>query len=137
MRFPGFQPWQLGAALLLVVVIIIASATYFLGRLEDMIARDFCGVNVRRIVPSPTGSSSLVTFEVGCGATTPVSSQISLIPNGASFSRESYPPFFSIKGVHDLAPQWVNADSVQVSVPTNAEIFRKLPRVNGVVIGYR
>ena len=107
-------------------------------RFEGLLADKLCGVTVRRIVPAPDAKAALVTFEVDCGATTPLpfSTQVTLVPSGASFSQEKFPPFLAIKGRHDLAPRWLSAEAVEVPVPSSAEFYKKMDLSEGVHITY-
>jgi hypothetical protein len=70
--------------------LISAIAIIEFRRFEGLLADKLCGVTVRRIVPAPDAKAALVTFEVDCGATTPFSTQVTLVPGGASFSRRNF-----------------------------------------------
>jgi len=136
MRLSGSWSCKLALIALVVAILISAVAIIEFRRFEGVLADKLCGVTVRRIVPAPDAKSALVTFEVDCGATTPFSTQVTLVPNGASFSRERFPPFLAIKGRHDLAPRWLSAKAVDVPVPLSAEFYKKMDLSEGVHITY-
>lgn len=137
MRLAESRFCMIASGVLVLVLLGCGIVVYELRRFEGLLADDLCRVDVRRIVSAPDASSALVTFEVDCGATTPVSTQINLVPNGASFSREAFPSFLSIKGRHDLVPRWLGAEVVEVAVPSNVEYYRKMDAVGGVRVSYR
>lgn len=136
MRLAGSWTCRLALVALVIAILISAVAIIEFRRLEGVLADNLCGVTVRRIVPAPDAKAALVTFEVDCGATTPFSTQVTLVPSGASFSREKFPAFLAIKGRHDLAPRWLNAQAVDVPVPSSAEFYQKKDLSNGVHITY-
>ena len=85
-----------------VVFIVLAAATYVLFSAYDEIVAGLCGTTIRRVVSAPSGKATAVIFERDCGATTSFSTQISIVPDGAAFSPERYPAFFSVGGNHDI-----------------------------------
>jgi hypothetical protein len=125
------------AVLLSVLVALVGFGVYQVERLSNRLSAALCGVTVGRILPSPDAKTVLVSYVVDCGATTPSSTQATLLRSGSKFSREAYPRFFSVKGEHDLAARWVDNATLEIAVPLNAEVYARETRAAGVVITYK
>jgi hypothetical protein len=98
---------------------------------------DFCSVTPRRVLPSPKAEVNLVIFEVDCGATTPFNTQASIVPSGAIFSRETYPPFFVVKDRHELVAAWLEDRQVEIVVPHDEQVYRQDSMASGIAVVYK
>lgn len=116
---------------------VLIATVYAVDRLGRTLLPDACDVAGHRIVPAPNAQTALVTFEVTCDATTPFSTQVSLVPRDASFSREKFPPFFSIRGQHNLVVGWTKEGEIEIVVPTGEQVYRQEPKVSGIAITYK
>jgi hypothetical protein len=96
-----------------------------------------CEVTVRRTIPSPTAQHVAVVFENGCGATTPLNTQVSIAPSGTPFSPKSSPASLVVHGQHDLQVNWVADDVIEIFLPANEQTYRKEMGQAGVTIRYR
>jgi hypothetical protein len=124
-------------ALLIVTIVVLGLTVYRLHQLSSALVAGMCGVAVGRIVPAPDASMVLVSYVVDCGATTAASTQASLVPSGARFSRKTYPRFVAIEGVHDLAGRWLDSRTVEISIPTGVKVYDKRSFDQKVTVKYK
>ena len=91
-------------------------------------------VEVRRL-PSPDGRLDLVVFERNCGATTDFSSQVSLVPHGASV--DDRPGNVYIYGHRvPLALTWHSAAAIAVHYPPGFRGLTEARSVRGVSVEF-
>jgi len=129
--------FQVVTALLVIFIILLGVAIYKTDQWHRALVADLCGVAVHRIFPTPDAKAVLITFDVSCGATTPFSTQVSLLPSGVEFSREKYPAFFVVEGQHDLAVHWRNDGEIEIVIPRNKQVYRQEPSANGIAVTYK
>lgn len=85
---------------------------------------------------SPDGVYDLVAFSRDCGTNTRPNIQAALIPAG-DILPEDAASFLSIAGAADFDPRWDAYGNIELSVPADAEIFRKDDNVAGITVIYR
>jgi hypothetical protein len=127
---------RLSAAASLVVTFTTLLALVVYAAVRALLA-DFCSVTPRRVLPSPTAEVNLVIFEVDCGATTSFNTQASIVPSGAKFSRERYPPFFVVKHRHELVAAWAGDREVEIVVPRDEQVYRQESIVSDIAVIYK
>lgn len=131
--------WMCRLAVLacIATAVVLGVAVYQLQGVYRAIAANACGIDVQRVVPAPNGRVALVTFEVSCGATTPFSTQATILPAGARFSRDDFPAFFVVHGRHDLASRWIGDGQVEIIMPRNHRVYRRDASAGGIAVLYR
>jgi hypothetical protein len=135
-RTRGHRLRRLSAAASLVVTFTMLLGFVVYAAVRALLA-DFCSVTPRRVLPSPDAKANLVVFEVDCGATTSFNTQVSIVPSGAKFSRETYPPFFVVKERHELVAAWVGDRQVEIVVPHDEQVYRQDSMVSGIAVIYK
>lgn len=96
--------------------------------------------------PSPGGGLKAVLFQRSCGATTGLSSQISIVAltgivsgGGNAFSADTDhgKARAGVWGGPDVQMEWQSPRSLTITYAVNARIFRREAEVSGVSIGYQ
>jgi hypothetical protein len=83
-----------------------------------------CETVVRKSIPSPDSSKSIVIFGKECGATVGFNTQASIAPAGDSFSGKKYPAFFAISGLRVVMARWLNDGAVEITlIPGGGTVF--------------
>jgi hypothetical protein len=102
--------------------------------LADLVPQ--CSPDVRQSIASPDGATTLVTFGLDCGDGSS-NTQAAIHPAGAAFSSETAQTFFSAEGEHDIAARWDGKGNIEITLPRDAEINRKVDTVAGISVVYR
>ena len=107
---------------------------------------DFCTNEVVRSAPSPDGRQLAILFLRDCGATTALSSQISILPRGEAVSGSSGNLFVSVpdQGTAWIEPPargpvdfgWVSAKHLQIRHARGMNIFKRREWVDSVRVSY-
>jgi hypothetical protein len=106
---------------------------------------DMCGNDIVSAMTSPDGVWDAVLFERNCGATTGLTTQISVLPHGEKLSGKGN--VFIADADHGRAAagpwggpwaemRWLAADHLQVTHARNARVFARLERKAHVRISY-
>lgn len=74
---------------------------------------DPCDTTIHSVNASPDTNFKVIIYSVGCGATTPYSTQANLIPADQKFKRESEQRFLSLRGLHNITIRWLDAKTVE------------------------
>jgi len=105
-----------------------------------------CTNTVLQTVPDPTQRMQAVVFQRDCGATTGFSTQLSILPAGASLPNNSGNAFVVDAATDDVPAhtargpevtvQWLAPDHLQVRHDPGVRIFRSEQQVEGVRVTY-
>jgi hypothetical protein len=104
-----------------------------------------CGNVVVQTVKSPDGAHVAVLFTRDCGATTALSTQVSVLGSTKSLSGGGNAFVAddnhgavraSSTGAIPMTLRWTAADHLSISYPAGARVFKKESRVDGVAITY-
>jgi hypothetical protein len=90
---------------------------------------------------SPDGTWKVVVFERGCGATVGANVQVSLLPASNRLPNESGNTFVidsnhGASALQYIYVDWTSNNSVQITYPGNARVFKQEKRVGSVNITY-
>jgi len=118
-----------------VIAALVVGGAFFRDDILEY-SRIACATTIKRMVPSSDATRTAVIFERECGATAPFNTQVSLVPNGESFSPGRYPSFLSIGGQHALAIRWTGERALEVDLPQNDRVFRNETTVDDVSVTY-
>jgi len=100
-------------------------------------AFDPCQTVVRKSIPSPDSSNSIIVFGRECGATVGFNTQVSIAPTGSSFSADKYPAFFVVSGLQDVTARWLEERAVEIAISPGAEkVYRREERVGDIKVAY-
>jgi len=100
-------------------------------------AFDPCQTVMRKSIPSPDGSNSIVVFGREYGAMVGFNTQVSIAPTGRSFSADKYPAFFVVSGVQAVMARWLEERAVEITIIPGAEkVFRREQRAGDFRIIY-
>jgi hypothetical protein len=128
--------WWVVVTFVVTVGAAVAGGTLYYAYQGDTFGE--CKILVRRSIPSPDGSKSIVIFGKECGATVGFNTQASIVWAGASFSPEKTPPFFIISGNSEIIASWLGNTAVEIShIPGGDKVFRSEQSVGDVKIEYR
>jgi len=117
--------------LLAACALILGSALYVISGLDP------CETVIRKSIPSPDGSNSIVVFGRECGATVGFNTQVSIAPAGSAFSADKYPAFFVVSGVQAVMARWLEERAVEITIIPGAEkVFRREQRAGDFRIIY-
>ena len=98
---------------------------------------DPCQTVIRKLIPSPDGSNSIVVFGSECGATVGFNTQVSVAPTGSSFSADKYPAFFVVSGLQVVMAKWLEERAVEIAINPGAEkVSRREARIGDIGIVY-
>ncbi|MGL9621248.1 hypothetical protein QRQ56_24840 [Bradyrhizobium sp. U531] len=96
-----------------------------------------CRVVRQRAFASPSGSQLVVVVWKSCGATEPDSTQASIVARGRTFSPESTPTFFSVRGHPEVVVAWSSERAVRIGfIPGPEQVYKRDQRVGDVAIYY-
>ena len=126
--------WIVGAALAVPV-----AAGFLFVVLIDSVMLEFgaCRVVRQRAFASPSGSQLVVVVWKECGATVPDSTQASIVARGRTFSPESTPIFFSVRGHLDVVIAWSSERAVRIGfIPGPDQVYKREVRAGDVSIAY-
>jgi hypothetical protein len=96
---------------------------------------DLCSNEIVQSVASPSGSLKAVVFTRDCGATTGISTQVSILGSGRSLPNEGGNAFI----IGDIAPvvlEWKSDAALLVSGFGGHKAFKQGTAVSGVTITY-
>ncbi|KKB10095.1 hypothetical protein [Devosia chinhatensis] len=95
-----------------------------------------CDVTEHQRLAAPDGQFDLVTFSRQCGDSTDANMQAALVPpdEPVPFDAAS---FVSVGAEANLQPRWEGPDSVELTLPQDAEIYRRDETVAGINVLYR
>ena len=97
-----------------------------------------CSNTVQQRIASLDGKLEAVAFIRDCGATTTASAQISIVDQDERVSGTGNALTTELVGAGDgLGVRWLGPDHVEISLPPDAEVFRRNEAVSGVRITYR
>ena len=93
-------------------------------------------------IQSPAGTKRAVVFESSCGATTGFVTHVSVLDLKEALTRSAGNVFIgdADRGVVQymrVRVDWTSSDSLVVSYPARARVFRQEARVGGVGISYK
>lgn len=94
-----------------------------------------CTIEEHSRLTSPDQQFDLVVFSRDCGDTEP-NTQAALVPPGEEIPFDAA-SFFSAGADADLAAQWLAADSIAITRPIGATVFRDDASVAGVTVTYK
>ncbi|MDP9350161.1 MAG: hypothetical protein M3P51_01250 [Chloroflexota bacterium] len=106
---------------------------------------DLCGNTIIAEAISPDGANRAVVFQRNCGATTPFSTQVSLLQRTQRL--EGSGNVFTADGNHGRAPArpgggpevsvtWINPETLSIRYDARARVFAQEQRVRNVSIVY-
>jgi len=89
-------------------------------------------------VASPSGKHKVIVFERDCGATTPISTIVALVPADSTFDGEKSSRLFVIRGPAHIKVSWKSNKEALVQYPAGLEedIFTKEAASEGIAIVY-
>ena len=94
-----------------------------------------CANEVLDEVPSPDRNLKAVVFVRNCGATTGLSTQVSVL--GIDEVIENEPGnVFIIEPDGDVNAKWISASSLELEHPARTEVFRQMSEYRGTEITY-
>lgn len=96
-----------------------------------------CEATVHNWISAPGGRIAAVVFEMECGATVPFNTQVSLTSANRPFLPGTNAAFLILSGKHDLVVRWGGEKTLEVTIPSAAQVFRNEPSVDGVTVEYR
>jgi hypothetical protein len=94
-----------------------------------------CTVAETARVTAPDTRFDLVTFSRDCGDTIP-NTQAALVPPGETVPFDAA-SFFSVTASADLQPRWTDNKNLELTLPTEGDVFRQDETVAGVTVTYR
>jgi len=96
-----------------------------------------CGNAVVAEIPSPKGDKRAVVFQRDCGATTRMSTQVSILSRGQSLRDEGNAFIADDTGnVLAIDVRWASNDELMIYYPARARVFRHNTKVDAVTIRY-
>lgn len=95
-----------------------------------------CGTTEHARLTSPDKQFDILVFSRSCGADTGPNTQAALIPAGDQLPDDAA-SFVSVGADADLAPHWLDASTIELTLPPAAKIYRNDDSVAGVSIRYR
>ena len=107
------------------------------GALNLASAFDPCQTVIRKSIPSPDSSNSIVVFGRECGATAGFNAQVSVVPSRSSFSADKYPAFFVVSGLRVVMARWLEDRAIEITMIPGAEkVSLREARVGNIKIEY-
>jgi hypothetical protein len=107
---------------------------------------DLCGNQIVQDLRSPGGGSHAVVFVRDCGATTGLSTQISILPANKKLSNDPGNVFVATgdknglpldsHGAMNLEIEWKGDHELYIAYSSGAQVFLKISEVNGTRIFY-
>lgn len=121
------------------VLVVSVAAGFLFVVLIDNVMSGFgaCRVVRQRAFASPNGSQLVVVVWKECGATVPDSTQASIVARGRTFSPESTPTFFRMRGHLDVVVAWNSEREVRIGfIPGPDQVYKREARAGDVSIAY-
>ena len=122
-----------------IVAALAVPAGFLCVVLIDNLMHEFgaCRVVRQKAFASPSGSQLVVVVWKTCGATTPDSTQASIVARGRSFSPEETPTFVSVRGHLEVIVAWSSERAVRIGfIPEADQIYKRDQRAGDVAINY-
>ncbi|SNB56978.1 hypothetical protein SAMN04487880_1881 [Marinobacter sp. es.042] len=121
--------WMVGVSLTILAVFVAVVLIAYLA------LPDLCENEELSATASPNGEYEAISFRRNCGATTPYSVQVSVVPAGMELPNE--PGNVLVIRNHDLAPElhWKGPYDLGILYPTHVQVIRvdKIPNDVSVV----
>ena len=95
-----------------------------------------CSTDIAQRLTAPDGQFDLVVFSRDCGASTGPNTQAALIPAGDQLPDDAT-SFVSVGLATDFAPRWDGFGNIELTVPADAETYRRDETVAGIAVIYR
>lgn len=111
-------------------LIVGAGLWYFAGTLPS------CQIVLAERLTSPDARFDLVTFSRECGASVGPNTQAALVPVGNAVPDDAT-SFLSIGATADLSPRWDAFGNIELSVPSDVDVYRNDDSVAGITVIYR
>jgi len=124
------------AAVAATMVALLAILAYVDSTYDWESAVGLCQVPVTSVTPNPNGKFSAVVFEVYCGPIPPLNTQVSLVPNGRTFSRKRNVDFLVLDGSASLKIQWTGESTLDIRLPALATVSMRETQVGHVTVTY-
>ena len=118
-----------------VFVVLTGAGIYTLDRLFS----GMCGNAIYLNENAPGGRIKAVVFQRDCGATTGLSTQVSILPSGESLPNESGNTFI-VDGYPDdisIELSWISPSELVIHHSAHLETYKKETRIKGVNITYK
>jgi hypothetical protein len=129
--------WGMGLVILVFVILGVAANWLFSG---------MCGNELLAESPSPDGRYRAVVFERDCGATSPFSTQVSILEAGDDFDGEGGNTLVADTnhgdapsgpgGGPEVSVRWLAPNKLQISHHGKARVFMAEKKVGEVDVGY-
>lgn len=97
---------------------------------------DLCDLEKNASFLSPDGRNIAVDFEINCGATTGRNTQLSISPANSSFDPHMQKPVLILNNAYQLRVHWIDSNTLSVTIPRGADIFKKMDESSGISIKY-
>ena len=94
-----------------------------------------CTIAEQSRTTAPDGRFDLVTFSRNCGDT-PHNVQAALVPPGEAVPFDAA-SFVSVAAAADLAAGWSPGNTIELTLPPDAQVLRKDNAVAGISVTYR
>ena len=95
-----------------------------------------CSIAESVRLTAPDQRFDLVVFSRSCGTETGANTQAALLPVGDTIPEDAA-SFLSLGADADLAPRWDGSETIALTIPPGAEIYRQDASVAGVTVVYR
>lgn len=122
----------------LIAVVLVVAGFLFVVVIDNIMSGfGTCRVVRQRAFASPNGSQLVVVVWKSCGTTVPDSTQASIIARGRTFSPESTPTFFSVRGHLEVVVVWSSERAVRIGfIPGPEQVYKRDQRAGDVAIYY-
>lgn len=117
-----------------VILVLIVLTGFYL--LDNWLTHETCQNTLYEDITSPSSEYKVVVFERDCGATTRISSQVSIIKTGKDLPNSPGNIFISETDSNNLKVNWLSAHHVEISFPENIRTFKQEEKWKGVKISY-
>ncbi len=104
---------------------------------------NMCDVMKHGETLSPNGKTSVVIYSIDCGAATRFNTRASLTATGKEFNPKDDRQFLHVRGQYDIRVKWVDAATIEITVPNGAEAFdeenivQREKMIDGISIFYK
>lgn len=95
-----------------------------------------CTITERQRLTSPDQQFDLVLFTRTCGEDTEDNRQAALVPPGEALPEDAA-SFFAAATSEELTGQWIDKNTLAITVPPGADIRREDVSVAGIAVSYR
>ena len=122
----------------MIAVVLVVAGFLFVVVIDNIMSGfGTCRVVRQRAFASPNGSQLVVVVWKSCGTTVPDSTQASIIARGRTFSPESTPTFFSVRGHLEVVVVWSSERAVRIGfIPGPEQVYKRDQRAGDVAIYY-